>query len=81
MPRQLVLSVGLHKTGTTSIQQTCAANRRALLSAGFIYPEFSFDGKRVANHSGALHFMFRKEPAKYGFSGIRIQRVRQRQGG
>ena len=68
MARQVVLFAGLHKTGTTSIQETCARNERALLSAGFLYPTFIANGHRTVNHTGAFHFMFRKVPAKMGYS-------------
>lgn len=36
--RKLYLHVGLHKTGTSSIQNWLAGNREALLAAGFVYP-------------------------------------------
>lgn len=39
MPR-LVLHVGPHKTGSTSIQTACAASRDALRHQGVLYPEF-----------------------------------------
>ena len=70
MPRQLILAVGLHKTGTTSIQQTCARNRRVLRDAGFLYPRVSVSGQgqTTANHTGTLHFMFRRQPEKFGYS-------------
>ena len=37
-PRRLVLHVGLHKTGTTYLQATWAANRAALQAHGVCYP-------------------------------------------
>jgi len=37
----LVLHVGPHKTGTTAIQEFCAANRDALAEAGYWYPSAS----------------------------------------
>lgn len=43
---RLWLHVGGHRTGSTSIQQTMAASRKALLRAGLVYPD---------NVSGARH--------------------------
>jgi hypothetical protein len=37
VPR-LVIHVGPHKTGTTSVQSTLHANRQALLRQGVLYP-------------------------------------------
>jgi hypothetical protein len=34
MIKELILHLGLHKTGTTSIQQSCAGNRDALQNLG-----------------------------------------------
>ena len=39
MPR-LVLHVGPHKTGSTSVQSACAANRERLRRDGVLYPSF-----------------------------------------
>lgn len=38
---KLYLHVGLHKTGTSSIQNWLAGNREELLAAGFVYPRSS----------------------------------------
>jgi hypothetical protein len=40
VPR-LVIHVGPHKTGSTSVQSACAANRERLRRDGVLYPEFS----------------------------------------
>lgn len=37
---ELILHAGLHKTGTTEIQQYAYANRRALRALGLFYPDF-----------------------------------------
>jgi hypothetical protein len=37
----LFLHIGTHRTGTTSIQWFCDANRRALAKAGIYYPSFA----------------------------------------
>ena len=36
---RVVLHVGMHKTGSTSLQETFAANRKLLARHGFVYPE------------------------------------------
>ena len=64
MPRKLILSVGLHKTGTTSIQQTCAQNRGPLDAAGMYFPllRTTMGSAEIldANHSRLLRRMFRQ---------------------
>jgi len=51
----LILHAGLHKTGTTAIQQFAARNRRRLLAGGFLYPRLWPAALRpVAGH----HFLF-----------------------
>ena len=66
MSKQLILHVGLNKTGTTSIQQTCFDNRQALRRAGLVYPKYSFEGERAANHSPLLQRMFWRESGRAG---------------
>jgi hypothetical protein len=62
--KTLLLLAGLHKTGTTSIQQTCASNRRLLAESGLALPliETVHRGQKArdANHSRMLRRMFRK---------------------
>jgi len=36
--RKLIIHAGIHRTGTTSIQEALAANRAALRQAGYLYP-------------------------------------------
>ena len=69
MSRQLVLFAGLHRTGTTSIQRTCAANQPAIHEAGFAYPVFLRGASRMTNHSTAFHYMFRRDPRRAGYLG------------
>ena len=69
VPKQLILLVGLHKTATTSIQQTCAANQKALFKAGYPYPTLSgrVDGG-LSNHTSILNW-FRRDPSRAGLMG------------
>jgi hypothetical protein len=57
--KHLFLHVGLHKTGTTSIQNTFFAERATLAAAGIRYFGAS------ANHSGALIRAFAADPARF----------------
>jgi len=56
--KKLVLHIGLHKTGTTAVQETLHENRNIGLKHGFHYPAFT------ANFSRALYGVFGPEPHK-----------------
>ncbi|KUF08976.1 hypothetical protein AVJ23_20010 [Pseudoponticoccus marisrubri] len=45
---RVVLHVGTHKTGTTSIQVTCHENREALADQGLFYPDLGSPGRHAA---------------------------------
>ncbi|MEJ6021946.1 hypothetical protein [Ramlibacter sp. PS4R-6] len=64
----IILVAGLHKTGTTSIQRVCAANKDALQEAGYIFPVGKMGTSRAApaNHTSLFHFVFRRDPHKWG---------------
>jgi hypothetical protein len=64
--KKLILSVGLNKTGTTSIQRTCAANVDLLRSAGVAYPMAKVQGRPESNHTRLMNGLFRREPNKEG---------------
>ena len=53
MSRKLVLHIGTHKTGTTAIQNTLAANRTALGRQGYVYPLASMHFKGVQDSRNA----------------------------
>ena len=42
---RLLLHIGTHKTGTTSIQKFCAGNRARLRGQGLWYPDYDLIGK------------------------------------
>ena len=44
----LVLHIGTHKTGTTALQETLAANRGALAAQGIVYPRL--DAREAGHH-------------------------------
>jgi hypothetical protein len=59
---RIVLHIGTHKTGTTTIQATLAANRRPLARCGIIYPK---TGGPPPHHVLATHWM--GGPSRWGF--------------
>lgn len=55
--RRLAVHVGPHKTGTTSVQAACAANRERLARDGVLYPRMP-EGEFLDSHADAA-FMLR----------------------
>jgi hypothetical protein len=67
MGKHVLLLAGLHKTATTSIQHTCAANQRLLFDAGIAYPVIRQPGVAdITNHTGFVKW-FRDDPTLLGF--------------
>lgn len=65
MKKKLKLIVGLHRTGTTSIQRTCLLNKEQLLASGYYYPivvsryiEPIMASHKPENHSRIITHMF-----------------------
>lgn len=50
--KNIVLHIGMHKTGTSTIQQNLFENRQLLRRFGIVYPNLAETG---ANHSSALY--------------------------
>jgi hypothetical protein len=67
--KQVILLAGLHKTATTSIQQTCSANRQVLREAGFHYPSVHSGDGLDSNHTSMLKELFRASPNRVGLAG------------
>ena len=68
MPKNCFLHVGLHKTASSSFQETCAQNSSLLASLGFDYPLFKCDAankNNIANHSIPIFSLFNENPKKY----------------
>ena len=63
---RIILHAGLHKTGTTSVQENCARHADLLLQHGIVYPSFSFRDRRINNHSDPLAGVFSSRPLAYG---------------
>ena len=64
--KRIILHTGLHKTGTTAIQNTLGASNKILQSQGWKYPIFT-DGvrPRITNHSIPLYTLFCDDPSTY----------------
>lgn len=68
MARTVYLHLGIHKTGTTAIQNVCMANHDKLKRAGILFPRSGFirqaavDATDTPGHRGLLRFL--KEPSK-----------------
>lgn len=63
---RIILHAGLHKTGTTSVQENCARHAELLQEHGIVYPSFSFRERRINNHSDPLAGVFSSRPLAYG---------------
>lgn len=61
MKATIYLHIGLHKTGTSSIQATLFNSRKKLLAHGINYPHLS----KNPNHSVTLLPLFRRAPHRY----------------
>lgn len=68
MTKNAVLYVGLHKTGSTSIQSACRDNITALKKAGYFYPLVGLRNKfqgAPENHSALFVLMFKRKLKRF----------------
>jgi hypothetical protein len=65
MIKTIYLHIGIHKTGTTSIQNGLGSNHNLLASNGYLYPIFKRSGNEFYNHSEVFFSMFCADPTKY----------------
>lgn len=68
--KKCFLHLGLHKTASSSFQQTCASNRKLLAKEGLHYPLFSCVYSRpkrlkINNHSVPLRSIYDRNPRNY----------------
>ena len=62
-PRTVFLHIGIHKTGTSAIQNVCRANHRELLRAGILFPIAGFVAQpqyhltATSGHSALIGFL------------------------
>lgn len=61
----VILHIGLHKTGTTSIQRTLGEHRAELAVMGYHYPEFKYKNRQTYNHSSPLLSLYTDAPLDY----------------
>ena len=63
---KLILHVGFHKTGTTSIQNALVKNESLLKKAGYVVPSFrDLNGRFVPNHGVVIRTLFDRDPEKF----------------
>ncbi|MCP5204853.1 MAG: hypothetical protein H6992_11915 [Pseudomonadales bacterium] len=65
---RIILHAGLHKTGTTSVQENSARHSELLLQHGIVYPVFHFRERKIVNHSDPLAGVFSSRPQAYGMA-------------
>ncbi|MFK8047450.1 MAG: hypothetical protein AB8B81_03335 [Halioglobus sp.] len=63
---QIILHVGMHKTGTTSIQNNAHRLRETLLEHDIYYPSFVYKDIFKVNHSGPITALVCESPDRYG---------------
>lgn len=72
---KVILHIGTHKTGTSSIQTILAANRDALASRGIYYPENRYSNRNVNFIGRDLAAKRYDEPAQYIKNSLKKARV------
>lgn len=63
--KKVIIHLGLHKTGTTSIQHALLANTSLLAKYDISYPKFNMGNGVLANHSWPLLSLFLNKPLEY----------------
>lgn len=77
---RVIVHIGTHKTGTTSIQKTLAGNRDLLSEYGILYPGYDLVGMKahyahlgMANALAGEHDKFTVQDAEHFFTCVRQQ--------
>ena len=65
MIKTIFLHIGVHKTASTTIQNTFYQERAKLSEAGILYPVFKAGNMAISNHSIPFYSLFAKNPEKY----------------
>lgn len=71
MSKICYLHIGLHKTASSSFQETCKINKDLLQGAGIIYPCFTCaaaNRQKIYNHSIPIFSLFSENPANYNYN-------------
>lgn len=81
--RRLVLHLGLHKTGTTYLQNQMLHHRRALLQQGILFPETGLSVQdsplrpgATAGHQGLINALRKDDPVLWASLGREIRNSR-----
>lgn len=65
MIETIYLHIGLHKTGTSTVQESFGEIRPYLAQHGFLYPAFKMNDFNTFNHTIPIVSMFCSKPEKY----------------
>ncbi|MCF8365320.1 MAG: glycosyltransferase [Bacteroidales bacterium] len=68
MIKNIFLHIGVHKTASTTIQNTLYIEREKLAEAGVLYPEFKAGNIAVSNHSIPFYSLFSNKPEGFHFN-------------
>lgn len=65
MIKSIFLHIGVHKTASSTIQDTLYSERLKLAGEGVLYPDFRVGNIGSSNHSIPLYSLFCQKPEKY----------------
>lgn len=65
MKKKVILHSGLHKTASTSIQESLSNIHLELLNQRILYPLLEINGHTPSNHSFMMYSLFCEQPEKY----------------
>lgn len=65
MQKQVILHMGFHKTGTSSIQESLGQNANEFLEYNWVYPIFEMDQGTKFNHSVPFYCLFSSKAENY----------------
>lgn len=65
MIKNIFLHIGVHKTASTTIQNTFYNEREKLAEAGILYPVFKIGETNISNHSIPFYSLFMTQPERF----------------
>jgi len=68
MIQNILLHIGVHKTASTTIQNTLYNEREKLAGKGILYPAFKAGSIAISNHSIPFYSLFCKKPEIFHFN-------------
>ncbi len=68
MIKTILLHIGVHKTASTTIQNTLHRERVKLMEEGVLYPVFKVGNTAISNHSIPFYSLFMLKPETYHFN-------------